>query len=106
MTEERQVHETSVPLIDELPPGALARLESFGAPPRAATLALYHALAHHPEILEGWIELAWRLRVESTTPRRLRELMITRNAMLAGCDYELLGHIRMALEHGATRAEI
>ena len=69
--------EPSVGLVD-LPDDAVALLESYGAPPAATKARLYRAIANQPDLLTGWIELAWRLRVRAKTPRRLRELMIIR----------------------------
>ena len=97
--------DSQVPLT-MVPPEVLERLSQLGAPPRAASLKLYRALASQPAVLLGWIEFAWRLRSEAVTPRRLRELMIVRSAMLDGCEYELRGHEEFALEHGVSEEEL
>ena len=95
----------SVPLV-EVPAAICQRLAEFGASDRANRALLYRALANQPEILTGWIELAWRLRQHCATPRRLRELMIVRGAQVAGCEYELRKHKDLALANGVTAAEL
>jgi 4-carboxymuconolactone decarboxylase len=95
----------SVPLV-EVPAAICKRLAEFGASDRANQALLYRALANHPEILTGWIELAWRLRQHCATPRRLRELMIVRGAQVAGCEYELRSHTDLALANGVTAAQL
>jgi 4-carboxymuconolactone decarboxylase len=102
---ENVMDEPQVPL-GTVPPEVVERLSQLGAPPRAASLKLYRALASHPDVLLGWIEFAWRLRNDAVTSRRLRELMIVRSAMLDQCDYELRGHEEFALEHGVTQDEL
>jgi AhpD family alkylhydroperoxidase len=67
---------------------------------------LYQALANQPDLLYGWVELAWRLRQRSKTPRRLRELMIVRGAELSHCEYELVSHRRMAAEAGVDETDL
>src|SRR5258708_15077497 len=89
--EEKADMEPSVGLVD-LSDEAVAHLESFGAPPAATKARLYRALANQPDLLAGWIELAWRLRQQSKTPRRLLELMIVRAAEIADCGIEVFGH--------------
>jgi len=95
----------SVPLV-EVPAAICERLAEFGASDRANRALLYRALANQPEILTGWIELAWRLCQHCATPRRLRELMIVRGAQVAGCEYELRNHKDLALANGVTAAEL
>ena len=95
----------SVPLMT-VPEKLRRRLTEFGAPQWISDSNLYRALANHPSLLEGWIELAWRLRTDAATPRRLRELMILRGAQLMDCDYELRHHEEMALANGVSASEL
>ncbi|MFO7856678.1 MAG: carboxymuconolactone decarboxylase family protein [Paracoccaceae bacterium] len=67
---------------------------------------LYRVLAAAPWMLDAWIDFAWRLRLETTTPRALRELMILRGAQLSGAVYEWAHHRRMALDAGVPEAKI
>lgn len=97
--------EPTVPLL-AVPDSVANRLAEFGAPSTAAGTILYRALANHPEVLTGWIELAWRLRQMAVTPRRLRELMIVRGAQMMNCDYERLHHEAMARVAGVTDDEL
>ena len=95
----------SVPLAT-VPDELKRRLAELGAPPSVSDAHIYRALANHPSILEGWIELAWRLRQDAKTPRRLRELMIVRGAQIADCEYELRHHEAMALANGVSESEL
>ena len=67
---------------------------------------LYRALAHSPDLLRAWMAFAWALREHETTPRRLRELMILRTAVLQQAPYEWHQHRRMAREAGVTEEEV
>ena len=67
---------------------------------------LYRALANSPELLTAWIEFAWSVRQKPGTPRRLRELMIVRGAMLMNCGYELSHHRLMAGRNGVSESEL
>jgi 4-carboxymuconolactone decarboxylase len=95
----------SVPL-GPVPESVVAQLTGFGAPSNARDSLLYQALSNQPDLLSGWVELAWRLRQQSKTPRRLRELMIMRGAELAHCEYELASHRRMAGEAGIDEIDL
>jgi 4-carboxymuconolactone decarboxylase len=95
----------SVPLV-EVPATVQKQLADFGAPRRAATGNLYRALANQPEMLTGWVEMAWRIRQEATTDRRLRELMIVRGARMSRCEYEQVNHEAMARAVGVTDQEL
>jgi 4-carboxymuconolactone decarboxylase len=90
---------TTVPPVD-VPAAVEARLAALGAPAGADRSRLYRLLANQPELLEGWVEMAWRLRTLCTTPRALRELMIVRGAQLTACDFELKHHLAMARQAG------
>jgi alkylhydroperoxidase family enzyme len=94
---------TTVPPVD-VPPAVEARLAALGAPAGAGRSPLYRLLANQPELLAGWVEMAWRLRMLCTTSRALRELMIVRGAQLAACDFELKHHLAMARQTGVPEA--
>ena len=97
--------EPTVPLVD-VPERIASELTRLGAPRSASALKLYRALANQPDLLAGWIEFAWRLRLQATTPRSLRELMILRGAQIANCEYELETHGVMARAAGVSTEEL
>jgi alkylhydroperoxidase family enzyme len=72
----------------------------------ARQVNLYRSLAHTPELLDAWIDWAWALRGACQTPRRLRELMILRTAIVMRSEYEWHQHEPMALAAGATREQV
>jgi 4-carboxymuconolactone decarboxylase len=69
-------------------------------------LNLYKIIGHNPTLLSGWIEFAYSLRRDCTTPRTLRELMILRGAQLCNSAYEWHQHRRMAHQKGVPAAQI
>ncbi len=88
-----------------LPPlqGELAeRVAALGA----RQVNLYRALAHVPALLEAWIDWAWALRQQCTTPRALRELMILRTAVVMRSTYEWRQHVAMAEQAGVPREQV
>jgi alkylhydroperoxidase family enzyme len=92
MVSEPQNDPATVPLVD-VPQSARDVLAARGAPPSAADSKLYRALANEPDLLDGWLELAWRLRDGNRhTTTRLRELMIYRGAQVSDCEFERIGH--------------
>lgn len=95
--------ELTLPLVD-VPATVQDRLAALGAPRAAGRSPLYRLLANQPELLTGWVELAWRLRTMCATPRRLRELMIIRGAQVVGCEFELVHHLAMAGDAGVPRS--
>jgi alkylhydroperoxidase family enzyme len=92
------------PITEEAPLVAevFARLRAGGRTP----LNLHQTLAHAPELMRGMLGLAEALRHDSTTSRRLRELVILRTAQLEKSSYELAQHIPMARAAGIVDAEI
>lgn len=78
-----------------------ARTSTHGRVPN-----LYRTLGHAPEMLDAWIEFAWTLRTDPTTPRPLRELVILSVATTLGSDYELTHHRPMALDAGCSEAQV
>lgn len=67
---------------------------------------LYRVIGHAPAMLRAWLDFAWPLRLEATTSRRLRELLILRGAQVSGAHYEWVHHTTMALAAGVTQAQI
>jgi alkylhydroperoxidase family enzyme len=67
---------------------------------------LYRLLAHAPDLLKAWTDLAWPLRNVGYASRGLRELMIMRTAQLDGADYEWAHHWRLALGAGITERQL
>lgn len=67
---------------------------------------LYRVLGHAPAMLRAWLDFAWPLRLQATTPRAVRELLILRNAQRSGVVYEWTHHVPMALAAGLTQAKI
>ncbi len=67
---------------------------------------LYRSLGNAPAMLQAWVGLAWPLRNEAVTPRRLRELIIIRVAQLTGAAYEWIAHHDMAVTHGISEAAL
>ena len=67
---------------------------------------LYRIMGHAPAMLRGWLDFAWPLRLNSKTPRALRELLILRGAQISGANYEWVHHVTMALAAGVPQAQI
>jgi len=67
---------------------------------------LYRTLGNAPALLQAWVDMAWPLRNQSTTPRGLRELIIMRVAQLTGARYEWIAHHHMAIESGNSPGAI
>jgi len=67
---------------------------------------LYRSLGNAPAMLQGWVDLAWPLRNDARTPRRLRELIIMRVAQLTGAAYEWLAHFDVAVAQGVPEATL
>jgi AhpD family alkylhydroperoxidase len=84
-------------------PAQMERLRELGMP---EPINLYRVLANQPDLLRVWVEMAWTLRLAAKTPRRLRELMITRGAEVTECGYEYGHHRRMALATGVSEKEL
>ena len=93
--------ESRIPLLP-IPPQIEARLAELGGRP----INLYHCLASNPALLRAWIEFAWAIRNQCTTPRRLRELMIVRGSQICRSEYELAHHWALALAAGASQVEL
>lgn len=67
---------------------------------------LYRVLGNSPEMLRAWLDVAWPLRLNASTPRRTRELMILHGARLSRTPFEWAHHVPLALEAGVRQSEI
>lgn len=92
---------TALPL-QEPHPAAAEKIAQLGA----RQLNLYRALGNAPHMLDAWLQFAWSVRDDCTTPRVLRELMILRTANVMRSDYEWHQHKDMAHRAGASAEQI
>jgi alkylhydroperoxidase family enzyme len=69
-------------------------------------LNLYKILSNNPTLLSSWIDFAFSLRRNCTTPRQTRELMILRGAQLCHSEYEWFQHEKMARDCGISKEKI
>jgi len=63
-------------------------------------------LLHSPPVADGWNALLGAIRTETTLPADVRELVICRVAVLNDAAYEWDAHAPLALECGATEAQL
>ena len=82
--------------------GVLDRLASQGRQPSP----LYRTLAHAPEVLLGWNQLADTLRFGGRVDAGLRELVILRLAQLGDAPYAWAYHRGGALANGASEEQV
>lgn len=75
--------------------------EAFGGVPNT-----YRALAHAPQFVNGWIDMAWMLRRDATVDESVRELAITRKAYLDNVDYLWRHHWKLAVKAGVTPSKL
>lgn len=80
----------------------MKRLEDRGRVPSP----LYRTLAHAPEVLGGWSQLADALRFSSAVDAGLRELVILRLAQLGHAPYAWAYHRRAALANGMSEDRV
>lgn len=67
---------------------------------------LYRVLGNAPAMLKAWFDMAWPLRLDATTSRALRELMIMRVAVLTNASYEWEAHWPVALSAGIRASQL
>lgn len=67
---------------------------------------LYRTLGNAPAMLRAWLDFAWPLRLDATTPRALRELVILRGATASRTEYEWVHHVKMAAAAGVSPERI
>jgi alkylhydroperoxidase family enzyme len=85
------------PILDEM---RVARGASFALP------HLYRVIGLAPPMLRAWVDFAWPLRLQATSSRRVRELLILRGAQLSKTNYEWTHHITLALQAGVPQQQI
>ena len=98
---------TGIPMIPEHPddPAVKALFEEVAA--RGIPVPnLYRVLGNAPAMLRGWLDFAWPLRLDATTPRSLRELVILRGAWVLRTEYEWAHHVPMGKAAGLTEERI
>ena len=67
---------------------------------------LYRVLGNSPQMLRAWLDFAWPLRLNASTPRSIRELLILRGAQVSQTEYEWVHHVPMALTAGVSQQQI
>lgn len=106
MTEDTRAEvEPSVPRL-AVPSDMVKRLTELGAPASMATAPVYEAMASQPDLLRGWIELSWGMRMRDGAAQRLREIVIVRMGILVGAQFVRDAHEEFARAAGVTEAEI
>jgi 4-carboxymuconolactone decarboxylase len=95
----------TVPLLDDAPEPAASILRSLTRPGRPAP-SLYRALAHSPQLLKAWIDLAWPLRALTAVPRADRELAITYLGHRRRCRYIVVHHAKFAAKQGVEPGQL
>ncbi len=86
---------------EDWPPVPPGLLQAFGKP-----LNVYGVLAHHPALLESWIPFRQHIVCKNSLAPRYRELVILRNAVNTGSEYEWRHHVVRGKQAGLTEAEI
>src|SRR3954466_4702482 len=67
---------------------------------------LHRMLLNSPPIARGWIELYDAVRWKTELPGKLRELAMCQVAAINGAEYEWAAHAPIALQEGATQAQL
>jgi len=67
---------------------------------------LYRTLGNAPDMLEAWIDFAWKLRFAPSSDRLLREVGIMKVAHLTQSPYEWASHWRQCRELGMDVAKL
>jgi alkylhydroperoxidase family enzyme len=67
---------------------------------------LYRTLANAPDMLEAWIEFAWKLRFGPSADRLLREVGIMKVAHLTQAPYEWAAHWKLSVSLGLDEAKL
>lgn len=71
-----------------------------------ASLHIFRTLAHHPGLLEDWLQFGNRILLQSTLPARERELAVLRVGWLCQAGYEWGQHAVIGELSGLTKEEI
>jgi alkylhydroperoxidase family enzyme len=102
MAEKDNNRQPRLPFKD-VPSDVQEKIVSLGGNPN---LNLYKILANNPTLLSTWTDFAYSLRLNCTTPRQTRELMILRGAQLCHSEYEWFQHEKMAKACGISQEKI
>lgn len=102
MSEEKNHHEPRLPL-KNVPKEYQEKIVELGG---NSNLNLYKILSNNPAFLSSWIDFAYSIRNNCTTPRQTRELMILRGAQLCNSEYEWFQHEKMAIQCGIAKEKI
>ncbi|GAA3991791.1 carboxymuconolactone decarboxylase family protein [Comamonas faecalis] len=73
---------------------------------RGSILHLYQMLMHSPPVAEGWLDYLSAIRLHSSLPGDLRELVIMRVAQLNRAPYEADQHAPIALKEGVSQQQL
>lgn len=73
---------------------------------RGSVLHLYQMLLNSPPIAKGWLNHLTGIRLNSSLPGDLRELIIMRVAVLNKAPYEADQHAPIALKEGVSQAQL
>lgn len=73
---------------------------------RGSVLHLYQMLLNSPRVASGWLNHLSGIRLHSSLPGDLRELIIMRVAILNRAPYEADQHAPIALKEGVTQAQL
>ena len=67
---------------------------------------LHRMLLHSPPVAMGWIEMYDAVRWKTALSGKLREMAMCQVAAINGADYEWAAHAPIALQEGATQAQL
>ncbi|MCQ9617495.1 carboxymuconolactone decarboxylase family protein [Paenalcaligenes niemegkensis] len=73
---------------------------------RGSVLHLYQMLLNSPRVASGWLNHLSGIRLHSSLPGDLRELVIMRVALLNRAPYEADQHAPIALKEGLSQAQL
>ncbi|MGP1677586.1 MAG: carboxymuconolactone decarboxylase family protein [Burkholderiales bacterium] len=73
---------------------------------RGKIFNLYGMLLHSPPVAEGWLALLTAIRQKCSLSGRIRELVITRIAVINGAEYEFRAHAPLAMKEGVSQLQI
>ena len=102
MSEDSNNRQARLPLKD-VPSDLQQKVVGLGGKP---DINLYKVLSNNPTLLSSWIDFAYSLRLNCTTSRQIRELMILRSAQLCNSQYEWFQHEQMATKCGVSKEKI
>ncbi|ADP15300.1 carboxymuconolactone decarboxylase family protein 2 [Achromobacter xylosoxidans A8] len=82
----------------------LAEVEARISAARGRISPLYQVLLNSPAVVQGWEAMLTAIRLNTSVPPRLRELIILRVATLNNAPYEFEAHVPHALAAGMSQA--